>query len=281
MSEIDVDDMVQVFAKFAQVKDRHTGEVIEPRGPSWADTASSAFYAASRTAAVGIIRGANFASVGIRKAGDMLKSRTTAANGDTPVSKSTKAHVKRAKATATAAATVTNGLVTSVTAIATSLGQGLARSAGNTERGAAVKRAIATKNGQNVRQVAAAGLVAFGTVWEALEQSARIVGTSTADTASDVVQHKYGQEAAAVAADGMKTVGQSALAMYYVSHLGVKAVVRKTATSAAKHTLQLDGSSGRQNPALQDAASNAAATLSLLHSANEADRPLATADTRR
>lgn len=273
--------MVQVFAKYAQVKDRHTGEVIEPRGPTWADTASNAFYAASRTAAVGIVKGANLASVGIRKAGDMFKSRTKAADADTPVSSSTKAHVKRAKATATAAATVTNGLVKSVAAIATSLGQGLAKSAGDTERGAAVKRAIATKNGQNVRQVAAAGLVAFSTVWEALEQSARIVGTSTADTASDVVQHKYGEEAAAVAADGMKAVGQSALAMYNVSHLGVKAVVRKTATSAAKHTLQLEDSSRRQGATLQDTASTAAATLTLLHAANEADRPLATADTRR
>lgn len=272
-SDVEAEDialMVDFFARYGTVKDRETGAIIEPRPATWADTASSAFYAASRTAAVGLVKGANLAAIGIRRAGAYLKANTAPGSPDSSVSSVTKARVARAKSATTAAATITSGLVKSVTAIATTLGSGIAKSAGNTERGAALQQALKSQNGRAVRQVAAAGLVSFATLWEALEQSAHIVATSTSQTTSEVVQHRYGNEAAAVASDAMVATGQGVLAAYRVNHLGVKAVVRKVATSSAKHALQLEQGADRNQ-------ANADATLAALHAANTASTALTNA----
>lgn len=58
-----------------------------------------------------------------------------------------------------------------------------------------------------VLTVAAGAVEGFGTVYDGLDKSARILGKNLSDNSVKIIEHKYGSNAGAVATDTLDTVG--------------------------------------------------------------------------
>ncbi|XP_059089263.1 spartin-like [Tigriopus californicus] len=78
------------------------------------------------------------------------------------------------------------------------------------------------------------GLIAYGTVYAGLEDSAKSLGTCVKSQSVRVVEHKYGQEAGVVYGDAMTAAGNAAMTYMNVTSLGVKGLVKRTAKDTGK-----------------------------------------------
>ncbi len=87
---------------------------------------------------------------------------------------------------------------------------------------------------QGLVDAARGGLLAFGTVYSGLEDSAKVLGSKVKDKSVDVVEHRYGQEAGKVYKDSATAAGNAAMTYMNVSSLGVKGMVKRTAKDTAK-----------------------------------------------
>ena len=85
---------------------------------------------------------------------------------------------------------------------------------------------------QNIVDAARGGLVAYGTVYNGLETSAKVLETSIRDNTVKVVEVKYGAEAKQATDDGISAAGDAAMTYLNIQSLGVKGLVKQT----AKHT---------------------------------------------
>lgn len=96
--------------------------------------------------------------------------------------------------------------------------------------------ATAKKSGSmyNLVDAAKGGLIAFGTVYSGLEDSAKVLGGCVKDKSVTIVEHKYGGEAGKVYGDSMTAAGNAAMTYMNVSSLGLKGIAKKTAKQTAK-----------------------------------------------
>merc|ERR1712061_359895 len=93
------------------------------------------------------------------------------------------------------------------------------------------------KSSSSMRQianVAYGGLLAYGTVYDGLEKSAKVLGTSLKKESVQVVEHQYGKKAAVVATDSMSAAGNAAMTYLNVQSLGAKGLAKKTAKNTGK-----------------------------------------------
>lgn len=93
------------------------------------------------------------------------------------------------------------------------------------------------KSSSSMRQIANAaygGLLAYGTVYDGLEKSAKILGNSVKKESVQVVEHQYGKEAAMVTTDSMSAAGNAAMTYLNVQSLGAKGLAKKTAKNTGK-----------------------------------------------
>merc|ERR1719412_1124435 len=86
----------------------------------------------------------------------------------------------------------------------------------------------------NLVDAARGGLLAYGTVYTSLEQSAKVLGKSVKDESVQVVERKYGNEAGHVYGEAMTSAGDAAMTYMNIQSLGVKGLVKKTAKDTGK-----------------------------------------------
>merc|ERR1719219_1161179 len=86
----------------------------------------------------------------------------------------------------------------------------------------------------NLVDAARGGLLAYGTVYTSLEQSAKVLGKSVKDESVQVVERKYGNEAGHVYGEAMTSAGDAAMTYMNIQSLGVKGLVKKTAKNTGK-----------------------------------------------
>merc|ERR1712173_560289 len=79
------------------------------------------------------------------------------------------------------------------------------------------------------------GLVGYGTVYNGLESSAKVLGNNVKQNSVKIVNHKYGGEAGAVFGDACTAAGNAAMTYLNVQSLGVKGLVKKTAKETGKN----------------------------------------------
>jgi hypothetical protein len=82
--------------------------------------------------------------------------------------------------------------------------------------------------------VARGGLLAYGTIYTSLEDSAKVLGTSVKSNSVQVVEHKYGGEAGEVFGEAATAAGNAAMTYMNIQSLGVKGLVKKTAKTTGK-----------------------------------------------
>jgi len=78
------------------------------------------------------------------------------------------------------------------------------------------------------------GLAAYGTVYNGLESSAKVLGNHVKENSVKVVKHKYGGEAGDVFGDAATSAGNAAMTYMNISSLGAKGLIKKTAKQTGK-----------------------------------------------
>ena len=78
------------------------------------------------------------------------------------------------------------------------------------------------------------GLLAYGTVYNGLETSSKVLGKHVKDNSVKVVKHKYGTEAGDVFGDAVTSAGNAAWTYMNIQSLGAKGLVKKTAKETGK-----------------------------------------------
>jgi len=90
------------------------------------------------------------------------------------------------------------------------------------------------------------GLIGYGTVYNGLESSAKVLGNNVKDNSVKIVNHKYGGEAGQVFGEACTAAGNAAMTYMNVQSLGVKGLVKKTAKQTGKNVVK-NVISGDQN----------------------------------
>ena len=89
--------------------------------------------------------------------------------------------------------------------------------------------------------VARGGLLAYGTVYNGIETSAKVLGNNVKQNSVKVVQHTYGSQAGDVFGGAVTAAGNAAMTFMNVQSLGAKGLVKKTAndtgTNIAKNLI--------------------------------------------
>jgi len=82
------------------------------------------------------------------------------------------------------------------------------------------------------------GLIGYGTVYNGLETSAKVLGNNVKQNSVKVVRHKYGGEAGSVFGEACTAAGNAAMTYMNVQSLGVKGLVKKTAKQTGKNVVK-------------------------------------------
>jgi hypothetical protein len=88
-----------------------------------------------------------------------------------------------------------------------------------------------------VGKVVKSSVAAYGEIWTALEITGKSVAVTMRDNTARAVTHKHGQQAGAVAYDGMDIGVNCTKTVFHVQDMGVKRICKNVAKSAGKNYL--------------------------------------------
>jgi len=203
-----------------------------------------------------IVKGAELLAqgieVGAEKAGELIEyvteksqEKLTKAEEDAKVGKVVKGSVDVAKTATTATVKVSGFVADRVGKLTKSLANYLAKKATPSSTTVGTNK----KTGAMAYLVDAArgGLIGYGTVYNGLETSAKVLGANVKENSVKVVSHKYGGEAGNVFGEACTAAGNAAMTYMNVQSLGVKGLVKKTAKQTGKNVVKnvLTDSSGK------------------------------------
>jgi len=195
-----------------------------------------------------IVKGAELLAqgieVGAEKAGELIEYVTERsqekihkAEEDVKVGKVVKGSVEVAKTASTATVKVSGFVADRVGNLTKSLAAYLANKAtpttvssvGNKKKSGAMAYLVDAARG---------GLIGYGTVYNGLETSAKVLGNNVKQNSVKVVRHKYGGEAGSVFGEACTAAGNAAMTYMNVQSLGVKGLVKKTAKQTGKNVVK-------------------------------------------
>ena len=203
-----------------------------------------------------IVKGAELLAqgieVGAEKAGELIEyvtersqDKLSKAEEDAKVGKVVRGSVDVAKTATTATVKVSGFVANRVGKLTKSLASYLANKATPSSASVGTNK----KSGAMAYLVDAArgGLIGYGTVYNGLESSAKVLGANIKENSVKVVSHKYGGEAAGVFGEACTAAGNAAMTYINVQSLGVKGLVKKTAKQTGKNVVKnvLTDSSGK------------------------------------
>lgn len=190
--------------------------------------------AGSTATANSIVKSAEWAAMGIEKGGAFIKSHSTrrpSATAAADISPRMLKRVQQARRLSAVAKlfsrTLMKGAISATNHVANNLG-------------AAVSSAPGGRSFQEsgVRDVAVASVDAFGKVVEAVETAGKAVLETTASVGTDLVHHRFGEEAVPLAEDGFGTVGNVITTAWTLNKMGLRMLLRTLAASTAVNVVQ-------------------------------------------
>jgi len=213
-----------------------------------------------------LVKGAEKLAVGIEKgaekAGELIEYVTEKAensmkqsDADAEVSKFTRSSVNAAVAATDATVKVSGYVADRVGNLTKRMATYLAAKVVDPNAKGGVKKGNSMAF---IVDAARGGLVAYGTVYNGLEASAKVLGNNVKTNSVKVVQHKYGNQAGDVFGDACTAAGNAAMTYLNVQSLGAKGLVKKTAKNTGKNIAKnmINRGSGQQPAAVGQEAAN-------------------------
>jgi len=199
----------------------------------------------------GLEKGAEKATTLIEYAGEKQKAKSQAATEDVKVSPALKTTAKGVKFATKATVKVSGFVANRVGDLSRKTAEYVAKkvekpvvgvtgggaagggSSGNSSGSGNGMKKSSTK--ENIVDAARGGILAYATVFEGLENSAKVLGNSIKTESVSVVKHQYGDEAGHVYGDSMSAAGNAAMTYMNIQSLGVKGFLKKTAKRTGKN----------------------------------------------
>jgi len=222
----------------------------------------------------GLEMGAEKATTLIEYAGEKQKAKSQAATEDVKVNPALKTTAKGVKYATKATVKVSGFVANRVGDLSRKTAEYVAKkvekpvvgaTGGNGGGGSSGMSKSSTK--ENLVDAARGGILAYATVFEGLENSAKVLGNSIKTESVSVVKHQYGQEAGHVYGDSMSAAGNAAMTYMNIQSLGVKGFLKKTAKRTGKNIGKAvieahsgSGSTNQQQPAASPTAPSAPAS---------------------
>jgi hypothetical protein len=185
--------------------------------------------------AVGIEMGAGKAGELIEYATEKAENSMKRGQDDAPVSAVTRHSVNAAVAATDATVKVSGYVADRVGNLTKRMAEYLAAKVVDPNAPGGVKKKSSSMS--YIVDAARGGLVAYGTVYNGLESSAKVLGNNVKQNSVKVVHHKYGSQAGDVFGEACTAAGNAAMTYLNVQSLGAKGLVKKTAKNIAKNVI--------------------------------------------
>lgn len=101
-----------------------------------------------------------------------------------------------------------------------------------------VTEAEASETVNSVMNFTAGAVTAVATVFEGIEESVKVIGTSIGENSGKIIEHKYGPQAAGVATDTFETIGNVYTISKNTKILKPKNILKSTMKNTGKGILQ-------------------------------------------
>ncbi|XP_055904854.1 protein spartin isoform X2 [Eupeodes corollae] len=229
-----------------------TGEVMELKeGPSRraprdvSTTVSKTIVGTADFIAKNLVKGAEKTGELMVKSTPYLISKMSQAPPDTPpVSSKVQTSVEVAKNVSGAAVGVTGYIAGKVGCATMAIGRFLAphiknQGANILSVGFGLSEEDAQDKMQGAFTIAAGAVEGFSTVFNGLEESAKILGTNLSNNSVKIIEHKYGPSAGQVASGTFDTLGNAFTVSQNVKYITPKGIARRVAKSTGKGVFEI------------------------------------------
>ncbi|XP_037655582.1 spartin isoform X1 [Choloepus didactylus] len=238
--------------------------------PEWSEKVAQNILSGASWVSWGLVKGAEFTGKAIQKGASKLRERIQPEEKPVEVSPAVTRGLHLAKQATGGAAKVSQFLVDGVCTVASCVGKELAphvKKHGSKLVPEALKRDRDGKSPlDGAMVVAASSIQGFSTVWQGLECAARCIVNNVSTETVQTVRYKYGHNVGEATHDAVDSAINVGVTAYNIDHIGVKAVVKKTAKQTGHALLEdykiVDSSQGEN----QEKGAN-------VHTAEEKDEP--------
>ncbi|KAM5181812.1 spartin isoform 2-T2 [Mantella aurantiaca] len=209
--------------------------------PPWSEKVAQGILQGASWLNWGLVKGAELTAKGIHKGATKLREHIQPEDKPLEVNPTVAKGLHVAKQATGGAVKVSQFLVDGVCAIASCVGRELGphvKKHGSKLIPESLKK---DKDGKSpldgAMVVAASGVQGFATVWQGLEFAGKNVAKSVATETVHTVKYKYGKDAGHATHDAVNSAINVGVTAFNIDHLGIKAIVKKTAKETSHSIL--------------------------------------------
>ncbi|KAM8975666.1 spartin [Pelodytes ibericus] len=222
----EVIDLSQTIHVFPEPKEKE-------QLPEWSEKVAQGILSGASWLSWGFVKGAELTERAIHKGATKLREHIQPDERPLEVNPTVAKGLHVAKQATGGAVKVSQFLVDGVCAIASCVGKELAphvKKHGSKLIPESLKK---DKDGKSTlggaMVVAASGVQGFATVWQGLEYSAKNIAKSVTSETVHTVKYKFGKDAGHATDNAMNSAINVGVTAFNIDHLGIKAIVKKTA----------------------------------------------------
>ncbi|XP_068123182.1 spartin isoform X2 [Hyperolius riggenbachi] len=201
--------------------------------PPWSEKVAHGILQGASWVSWGLIKGAELTGKAIHKGGTKLREHIQPEDKPLEVNPTVAKGLHVAKQATGGAVKVSQFLVDGVCAVASCVGRELGPHV-KKHGGKLIPQSLKKdKDGKSpldgAMVVAASGVQGFATVWQGLECAGKNVAKSVATETVHTVKYKYGKDAGHATDNAVNSAINVGVTAFNIDHLGIKAIVKKTA----------------------------------------------------
>ncbi|KAM4795987.1 spartin isoform 1-T2 [Rhinophrynus dorsalis] len=205
--------------------------------PEWSEKVAQGILSGASWISWGLVKGAEMTEKAIHKGATKLREHMQPEDKPLEVSPTVAKGLHVAKQATGGAVKVSQFLVDGVCAIASCVGRELAphvKKHGGKLVPESLKKDKEGKSPLNgAMVVAASGVQGFATVWQGLEFAGKNIAKSVASETVHTVKYKFGKDAGHATDNAVNSAINVGVTAFNIDHIGIKAIVKKTAKESA------------------------------------------------
>ncbi|XP_042315009.1 spartin isoform X2 [Sceloporus undulatus] len=201
--------------------------------PDWSEKIAHGILSGASWVSWGLVKGAEYTGKAIHKGASKLREHIQPEEKPVEVNPTVAKGLHVAKQATGGAVKVSQFLVEGVCSIASCVGKELAPHV-KKHGGKLVPESLKKdKDGKSTFDgalvVAASGVQGFSTIWQGLESAAKCIAHNVSKETVQTVKYKYGDDAGHATDNAVSSAINVGVTAFNIDHIGIKAVVKKTA----------------------------------------------------
>nr|XP_020639483.1 spartin isoform X2 [Pogona vitticeps]XP_020639484.1 spartin isoform X2 [Pogona vitticeps]XP_020639485.1 spartin isoform X2 [Pogona vitticeps] len=201
--------------------------------PVWSEKVAHGILSGASWVSWGLVKGAEYTGKAIHKGASKLREHIQPEEKPLEVNPTVSKGLHIAKQATGGAVKVSQFLVEGVCSLASCVGKELAPHVKKHGSKLVPESLKKDKDGKSTLDgalvVAASGVQGFSTIWLGLESAAKCIAHSVSKETVQTVKHKYGDDAGHATHNAVSSAINVGVTAFNIDHIGVKAIVKKTA----------------------------------------------------